>query len=196
MNLRARYRLFRWNHHWRQHRELREQAVALGLPPEPPTDRKPKGERAPELLEGLADYSHSLSEISGRMTASVFDAFAKSHGPEHRQPASGGGTGLLDGSRADSQGEPSAMKVYVLTDGQYEQEVEGVFSSPDLAMAERPGLVWEKAHDEDFPDGFWFGMNGLDMSRVFGFELREPVRELTVDDLKAGCVQTASYRRP
>lgn len=80
MNLRARYRLFRWNHHWRQHRELREQAMALGLPPEPPTARKPKGERAPELLERLADQSYQFRQLAARMQSDVFDSFAKRFG--------------------------------------------------------------------------------------------------------------------
>jgi hypothetical protein len=87
------------------------------------------------------------------------------------------------------------VKVYVLTDGRYEQEVAGVFTTAEAAMAERPHLNWEMMSAEDFPDGFWVSDN-YDRSRVFGFDLQGPgVRELTLDDIKAGRVQVASYSR-
>jgi hypothetical protein len=44
--------------------------------------------------------------------------------------------------------------------------VEGAFSSPEAAMAARPDLQWEPADEEGFPDGFWYGVQGLDVSRV------------------------------
>lgn len=67
------------------------------------------------------------------------------------------------------------MKVYVLTDDQYEQTVAGVFTSPEAAKAERPNLDWREYGLDDEPP-YWHGSDTTNMSRIFTFEMQGEVK--------------------
>lgn len=87
------------------------------------------------------------------------------------------------------------MIVYVLTDGQYDQEVAGVFATASAAMAERPDLTWAEHAEEDFPSGSWWGQNGLTVSRVYGFKLTDRKASHREDmSLPPGCLSTCDWR--